>query len=310
MYAGVIAVEIGGQLLRLGWFQAEADAIFQFLLKSIRRPTLLEEQKLQASAFAAIAQNIGTAENFRDTSNYGKHLSPFDKCVQAHSQMRLGRKPATNADREAGLRAGAAFADDRGKADVVNLRVGAPRAAAGDGNLELARQIIKIGISGKQTSCLLDERRSVTDFIRVHSGERAAGDVASNVTAGCQRREAAALEAVENIGERLDGDPVELNILTHGEVSDTESVFLCEVGNRSKLVRAKQTIRDTDTNHKIRHGFAFTAVAGNHAGAVSLRIDAPPAEIRAEPFWWNRGVAFAGEAADFREALPGIHGLL
>jgi hypothetical protein len=90
MNAGVIAVEVGWQLLRLGWFQAATNAVFQFLLKSIRSPALLEEQKLQASALAAITQNIGTPKNFCDTSNHGKHLIPFDKCVQAHSQMRLG----------------------------------------------------------------------------------------------------------------------------------------------------------------------------------------------------------------------------
>src|SRR6202035_4168822 len=162
--------------------------------------------------------------------------------------------------------------------------------AAGDRNLELARQIVKIRISSEQTSCLFGERRSVADFICIHSGEGASGDVASNVAAGCQRRKAAALEPVENIRQRLDGDPVELNILAYGQVGNTETVFIREVRNRPELVRVKQTIRDANPHHEKRHGFPFTTVAATHAGAVALRIDAPPAEIRAKPFWRDRGV--------------------
>ena len=57
---------------------------------------------------------------------------------------------------------------------------------------------------------------------------------------------------------------------------------------------------------KVWRGFAFTAVASNHAGTVSLRIDSPPAGVRAQPFRPDCGVAFTGEAADFRETLQGF----
>ena len=126
-----------------------------------------------------------------------------------------------------------------------------------------------------------------------------------------REEKAAALEAVENIGERFDGDPVELNVLTHGKDRRRRNRISprgrqsFEAGSRESKPFGMRM-----RTMKIWHGFAFTAVASNHTGTVSLRIDSPPAEVRAQPFRRDRGVAFTGEAADFRETLPGIHRLL
>src|SRR5208337_5138495 len=39
---------------------------------------------------------------------------------------------------------------------------------------------------------------------------------------------------------------------------------------------------------------------------VALRVDAPGAEVRAEPFRWDRLVALTGKFADLIEAFPGV----
>src|SRR5271169_5490953 len=81
MDAGVIAVDVSRRIFRLGRIKLEAYTALQFLLKLFRGPAVFEEQKFQAGTVAALAQNIGTAENFRDTSNHQGHLVPADECV-------------------------------------------------------------------------------------------------------------------------------------------------------------------------------------------------------------------------------------
>ena len=57
---------------------------------------------------------------------------------------------------------------------------------------------------------------------------------------------------------------------------------------------------------KKRHCLAFTAFAPDHAGSVALRVDAPPAEVRAQPFRRDGVKPVARETANLIEAFPGI----
>src|SRR5271156_1009006 len=306
MDAGVIAVDVSRRIFRLRRIQMEAKTAFEFVLKLFRGPAVLEEQEFQAGTVAALAQNIGTAENFRDAPNYREHLVPADECVQALSQVRLGRKAAAHAEREASFQTGEPFAHDGGKTDIVNFRIGAPDAAASDRDFEFAREIVEVRIAGKQMGGLVNERRSVADFVRVHSRERAAGDIARHIAAGGERGEAAAFEAADPFGQTPVGHPVKLNVLAPSEASNAAAIFFGEVRNGAKLVRVEQAVWDTDAHHEKRHSLSFTAGAADSSGTVALRIDAPPSKVCAEPFGRNRVVPLAGKAPYFREILPGI----
>ncbi len=99
---------------------------------------------------------------------------------------------------------------------------------------------------------------------------------------------------------------MKLDVLAHGEVSNAATVFFSEVRNGAKLVRVEQAVPNADAHHEKRHGFAFTGGAADGSGTVTLRIDAPPSEVSAEPLRRNRAIAFASEAPNFREILPGI----
>jgi hypothetical protein len=57
-------------------------------------------------------------------------------------------------------------------------------------------------------------------------------------------------------------------------------------------------------------GFSFAVLAAGYAGSVALGINAPPAEIGADPLGRNRVEALTGETANLFEAFPGILGAL
>ena len=73
-----------------------------------------------------------------------------------------------------------------------------------------------------------------------------------------------------------------------------------------KLVGMKQAVGNADAHHEERQRLAFAVLPADHAGAVALRVNAPPAEISAQPLGSDGIEAFAGELADVVEAFPRI----
>ena len=71
-----------------------------------------------------------------------------DEGIEADGEMRLVGEAAADAQRVADL----AVVLGGGEADVVDLRIGAPGRAAGGGDLELARQVVELGIGGEQVA--------------------------------------------------------------------------------------------------------------------------------------------------------------
>jgi hypothetical protein len=62
MHANVVAINVGRDMLGLGWVEREAKSPLNFFQKTVPRPTVLEEKLLQASALAVLAQRLGIAE--------------------------------------------------------------------------------------------------------------------------------------------------------------------------------------------------------------------------------------------------------
>src|SRR6266851_6026576 len=71
-------------------------------------------------------------------------------------------------------------------------------------------------------------------------------------------------------------------------------------------MRLEQAVGNADAEHEVRQSLPFAALSADNSGAVPLRVNAPPAEIRAQPLGWDRLKALAREPTDFFEALPGI----
>ena len=146
MDSDVIAVNVCRRLFGFGGIELKSDAALQFFLEVLRRPAMPQEEKLQPRPLAMFAQLVGIAKQFGDSLDHRQNLIPAHKGIQRCAEVGIGRKSAAHAQSEANLRLSMNHALDRGQADIVDLRIGAPDAASRDGNLELARQVVELGI--------------------------------------------------------------------------------------------------------------------------------------------------------------------
>src|SRR6267154_3903452 len=126
--------------------------------------------------------------------------------------MRIRRETTSDAQRETDLVAMQTLSRDCGKPDIIDLRIRAPRAAASNGNLELPGQIVKLGVAAQLPIQLSSQGRSVAVLVRVKPGQRAAGNISYDVTAGASGRQPYPPKRLEDIGQRLDCHPVKLKI--------------------------------------------------------------------------------------------------
>jgi hypothetical protein len=142
--------------------------------------------------------------------------------------------------------------------------------------------------------------------VAVKTCQRAPGDVASHIAAGAGSGKAHFPKALKEIGERFNRHPMKLDVLTNGDVGYAASVSLGKVGENADLLARENAVGDANTDHEVLGGFAFAIFTANYAEAVALRVDAPSAEIRADPLRRDGGVAAAGELANLVKMVPGI----
>src|SRR5216683_665658 len=304
--ADVVAMNIRGKLFRLGWIEREAQSILQCAQEGIRRPAVLQEKKLQPRTLAVLAEHFRFTKELRHAAYHGDSLLPPHESVQANAKLRIGGKTASHAQRKSDLIEVQSLSRDSSKSDIIDLGIRAPRMATGDRNLELARQIVELGIAAKLAIQLQRQRRSIAIFVRVKTRQGASRNVPRDVAAcagGCQPR---APKRLKHLRQGLDGHPVQLHVLPHRDVRNAARVALGEVGDGARLLTAQEAVGNSDAHHKERRRLAFAILAADHADAVALRVDAPRAKIRAEPFRRNRSVALPRKRADLIEMLPGI----
>ena len=151
--------------------------------------------------------------------------------IKAQRKMRFVGKTAADAKRVANL----AIVLRGSECNVVDLGIGAPGRAPGDGDFEFARQVVELRIGGEQMGNLNSEGRGIDDLIVGYSGEGAAGHVSYDVAACAFGREADGVERVDNLRKRFDGEPMELDVLANGDVGKVLSVFARELADGAKL---------------------------------------------------------------------------
>src|SRR5215469_8456210 len=134
----------------------------------------------------------------------------------------------------------------------------------------------------------------------------AARNVANNIAAGTGSAQTDSSETFQNLGHRFDTDPVELDILAHGDVGNAVAVLRGNVRDGTHLLAAEQPVGNTDADHEVGGGLPFTARATENAFAVALRINAPSAEVCAEPFGWDGRMPLLRELANLVEMVPSI----
>src|SRR5262245_14819852 len=299
----VIAVRVVRGVLGHALRQRRAQALLERRPEPVGGPAVVQEQEFQTGALAVLPEHVRLAEDLGDRANDRQRAGRRHERVEPHAEVRIGGEPAADPDGVADL---AGRMARRGEADVVDLGIRAPRAAARDRDLELPRQVVEGGVAVQHARRLEHDGRGVDQLVGIEAGDGAAGDVAGHVPARAHRRHALQPERAEDLGQRVEGDPVELEVLAHGDVGDAVTVPLREVGDGSELRGFDDAVRDPDADHEVPDRFAFAALAADRADAVALGVDAPPAEVRPEPLGRDRVPALAGEALDLGVGLPRI----
>ena len=180
--------------------------------------------------------------------------------------------------------------------------------APGNGNLEFSRQIVKFGIASKRAVNLQRQRRSINNFFAVESRKGAAGNGSSHIAAGSGSGQAHFPQTLQNIRQRFNAHPVQLNILAHGDVRNAPPVPCGEARDRAHLFTIQKPVGNANTHHKKRHGLAFAVLAACHAQSIALRIHAPRAKVRAQPFRWNGVKPIPRKLLNLVEMIPGVLG--
>ena len=139
----------------------------------------------------------------------------------------------------------------RDEADVVDPgnRAIAVVFAAGEGDLELARQVVKIGMAQEISRDAQSVGGHVKRFAGANTRHRAGRDVAHGVTASLARGQARIGEQAHRSAHILEFHEMELNVFARGEVAAAGRVF---VGNNRQCakLRGRQHARgNLDAQH-------------------------------------------------------------
>src|SRR4029077_1491305 len=207
--ADVIAVNVRGKLFRFGGIKRKAHPILQRGQEGVRCPAVLQEKKFQPRTLAVFAEHLRFTKELRDPAYNGDSLLPSHKGVQANAEVRIGGKTASHAQRESDLIPVRALSRDRGESDIIDLRIRAPRTAAGDRNLELARQIVELGIASYLPVDLQSQWRSVAVLGRVKTRHRASRNISRHVAASAGGRQPPAPQRLKHFWQPFNRRPVQ-----------------------------------------------------------------------------------------------------
>ena len=134
-------------------------------------------------------------------------------------RMRVGAEPAGHEHLEAGLERavglGPVHADD---ADVVEHGLAAVGDAAGEVDLELAGQTLRVGVAEEVAEGGLGPRRDVEHLVGARACQMTALDVTNGVATGLAARQVDRRQQAQELGRLLELHEVHLHVLASGEV--------------------------------------------------------------------------------------------
>src|SRR5207249_694108 len=135
--------------------------------------------------------------------------------------------------------------------NIVNARDRAVPVifAAGEGDLELARPVMKLRMPEQITRHAEGVGRHVKHFARANSCQRAPCDIAHRIAAGFARREARLSEQPHYRGNVLELHEVKLHVLARGDVATAGRVRIPNLGEGTELRRCQNPRRNFDAEH-------------------------------------------------------------
>ena len=124
--------------------------------------------------------------------------------------------------------------------------------AAGEGHLELAPEVLGVGVSQQEPRGGPRVGRDVERLIGAHAGQGARGDIADAVATGLACRDAHGRQPPHEGGRVVDVHVVQLDVLPGRDVADAVAVLLGDIGERVHLRRIQPAEGDLDPLHARR----------------------------------------------------------
>ena len=276
MDADVVSLRRGARWRAVGVGEAEPEVL---LLEDLPDPlgAPVGHEELQAGVVAGPPVAVVAEEPGDPCPDVG-HQVHLDEGAEALAEVRVRTEAPAGPEVEAGRAVVAADADE---GDVVDLVLGALLGAAGDRGLELAREVLVLGIADEALMRGQESGRRIEQLPRVDARQRAPDHRTGAVTACLARRETHAFDRVEDPRHVLDADPVELDVLAVGHVRDVPPEALRDPGDRAELFAGQAARREADPHHE-ELVLELVRLRGRRPAPrdplAALGVDAPPAE--------------------------------
>ena len=255
------------------------------------------DQELQTGARAQPPVAV-VAEDRRDGLPHVGHVLGRDPDAGLLRQHRVGRQPAADPEVEARAELGVHGADER---HVVGLGGDVVARVAGQGGLELARQVREPRVADVAAEDLVQGGRAVDDLVLGDAGDRRAEERPGRVAAGLDAAQPGGVEAVPDRGDVLDADPVVLDVLAVGDVGGVTGEVDADAAQRSHGLGREQPAVGADPQHEVLVVelvlLEDRGLAAVDAG-LALRVEAHPAEPAAEVGGVDRVEAALGVDVD------------
>ena len=187
-------------------------------------------------------------EDLQDRLAERQQVLHRQELIEKVRDARCGAQPAACRDAEAD---GPVCLLDRQEAEVVNGSQGAIVLAAGEGDLELARQALVERVAQEVRRDRLGVGRHVEDLPLADAGQMARGHVPDGVAAGLAGGHPDFGQAAHDRPDVLERGEVQLNVLARRDVADAGGIAVGHLGDDPELrgVEAPEGNLDADHMH-------------------------------------------------------------
>ena len=217
----------------------------------------LVDQPLHAGPELVLTVAV-TVEDPEDRLERGEEVLTRREVLQRQGRMRRGTETARHVHTEAGLeRSVLALASDGDDAGIVEHGLATVRRAARKVDLELPRESLSQRVAQEVAIGGLGPRGDVEDLVRAGTCKMARLHVANRVTARLAAGEPDRHQLSQEVGDPLQLDVVELEVLPGGDVTPAPAVLVGDVGQHVELARGELARRCLDPDHLVGPALAL-----------------------------------------------------
>ena len=204
------------------------------------------DQDLDTRLVSIVAAAVAVEDAYQRLG-VGQQVLPGQKLAHYLTEQRGAAEAAAGIDREADF---ACRAPHDLQAEVMHLNRRAVFSGAGDRDLEFARQVSELGVKGRPLAQDLGPGTRVGNLVCGDAGEVIGGHIANAVARGLDGMQFVPCqfgEDVRNVGQL---DPVQLQVMTRGEVAEAAVVEPRDVGEAAQLFRREQAVGHGEAQHR------------------------------------------------------------